>query len=1063
MRNSKYPNNKKVIRLIKRITFFCLITLLNINTTYSQNYYFDYYSVHEGLSQSKVYDVLQDEHGYLWIGTKSGASRFDGVSFVNYSISDGFAENAVRKIFKDSKNRIWFGHTGGGISIVSDKQHFVHPLSDIIKGDITSFIEDKKGRIWITTHGDGLFIIKNPEERDISKISYEQYKGKKLSDIIFSSTKFKNDTIFLITAAGIKKYDESKNTFENYLLKNLSTYFQITTMHEDNKGNIWFGTYHGGLYKYDAKSKKISIYDSRDGLANNFISTIAEDSQGNIYAGTWGGGISKFSENNITNFNKKNGLKDVEIRCIKEDIEGNIIIGTNSHGIAIFKGEKFINFTKENGLSNPQVFAIEKDKDGNYWFGTNSGITVYNPKAKKLDNKCTYYNQNTNYIGNQIRFLKKDNNNNIWIGTSDNGVTKYDISEKRFIYNPRINQYFGRIPTVNALVIDSKNILWLGSADGLIFYNINTMEYGRISQTDGLSGNDITSLFVDSENNLWVGARDKGLCYIKDTIIKQIDLNTVSTPKCINEDKNGNIIIGTSIKGVIIYDRTKVIKEYKLKDGLLSNQISLINIDNNNNIFIGTNKGLNKITPNGIITTYTQKNGFTGIEALDNATYKDNNNHIWFGTVDGVIKYQPEFETTSTIQPITNISRFRVNMEDKLMTKNLKLKHTENSIIFNYNSICLENPNAVKYQTKLVGADKDWRPITTQTIVNYSSLSANKYTFLVKAKNSSGQWNTEPVSYSFVIKPPFYKRWWFILSALIIIIISIISYINNRERNLIREKKILEEKVKERTAEVVKKSNELEQKNSDILGSIKYARRIQMAILPPDVPFENTFVFFRPKDIVSGDFYWMESFKDKEMFAAVDCTGHGVPGAFLSIMGHSMLTKIVKEYEILEPAEILNHLNAGISDALHQKDDMEAGIINDGMDLALVSYDKKNKTLEYAGAYNPLIIIRNGEIIETKANRFAIGRSISKEKREFTNHKFKIQKGDTVYIFSDGYADQFGGPDNKKFRKKNMLALLQSIQDIDIKQHGKELEKSFFEWKGDLEQIDDIIFIGRRF
>lgn len=1063
MRNFIYFNKKKVIRYFKRITFFCLLVFLNTNFLQAQNYYFDYYSVHEGLAQSKVYDVLQDDKGYVWLGTKSGISKFDGVTFTNYSISDGFAENAARKIFQDSKNRIWFGHTGGGISVISGNKHYIHPLSKIIKGDITSFIEDKKGRIWVTTHGDGLFIIENPEEKKISELSYEQYKGEKLSDIIFSSTKCYGDTIFLVTAAGIKKYNESENTFEKFLPKNLSTYFQITTMLEDNNENIWFGTYHGGLYKYNKNSEEIIIYDSRDGLANNFISTIREDSHGNIYVGTWGGGISKFSNNTITNFNKENGLNDEKIWCIKEDIEGNILIGTNNHGLAIFKSEKFINFSKENGLSNPQVFAIQKNINGNLWFGTNSGITVYNVNADKKENTFTYYNQKNNSIGEQIRFLKKDANNNIWIGTSDNGVTKYDISKKRFIYNPLINQYFNRIPTVNALDIDSRNIVWAGSTDGLIFYNINNMEYGRVSQTDGLAGNDITSIYVDSRGTIWVGARDKGLSCIKDTVIKQIDLGIKVTPKCINEDKNGNIIVGTSINGAIIYDGKQVIKRYNIKTGLLSNQISLINVDNNNNIFLGTNKGLNKITPNDEITTYTQKNGFVGIEALDNASYKDNNNCLWFGTVNGVIKYQPKFDKTKTLQAITNISRFRVNMNDRLMEDKLKLKHTENSIIINYNSICLDNPDAVIYQTKLIGADKDWRPVTKQTMVNYSSLSANKYTFLLKARNSSGIWNKEPISYSFTILPPFYKRWWFILSAIIVGVIGIFSYIKNRERHLVHEKKVLKEKVEERTAEVVKKSEELEQKNSDILGSIKYAQRIQLAILPPDVPFKDTFVFFHPKDIVSGDFYWMESFKDKEMFAAVDCTGHGVPGAFLSIMGHAMLTKIVKEYEILEPAEILNRLNIEISSALHQKEDMEAGIINDGMDLALVSYDKKEKTVEYAGAYNPLILIRDGEVIETKANRFAIGRSISKEKREFTNHKFNIQKGDTIYVFSDGYADQFGGPDNKKFRKKNMLKLLQSIQDINIKKHGEELEKSFFQWKGNEEQIDDIIFIGRRF
>ncbi|MCK5170796.1 MAG: SpoIIE family protein phosphatase, partial [Bacteroidales bacterium] len=234
------------------------------------------------------------------------------------------------------------------------------------------------------------------------------------------------------------------------------------------------------------------------------------------------------------------------------------------------------------------------------------------------------------------------------------------------------------------------------------------------------------------------------------------------------------------------------------------------------------------------------------------------------------------------------------------------------------------------------------------------------------------------------------------------------------------------------------------------------------AVLPPEVPFDDTFIFFRPKDIVSGDFYWIETIDNKEMIAAVDCTGHGVPGAFLSLLGHGMLTKIVREYGILEPAKILDQLDIEIINALHQKDVEGDLVVNDGMDLALICYNKDTQILEYAGGYNPLIMIRNGELEEIKADRFPIGMSSAHEAKKFTNQEIKVEKGDAFYIFSDGYADQFGGEDNKKFKTGKLKNLLVSIQNKSMEEQKTILNQTLEEWRGEYEQIDDILLIGVR-
>jgi serine phosphatase RsbU (regulator of sigma subunit) len=360
---------------------------------------------------------------------------------------------------------------------------------------------------------------------------------------------------------------------------------------------------------------------------------------------------------------------------------------------------------------------------------------------------------------------------------------------------------------------------------------------------------------------------------------------------------------------------------------------------------------------------------------------------------------------------------------------------------------------------KLDGADEDWRPVTDQTRAIYSALPPGKYAFNVIASNSQGMWNKKPVSFHFIIKPPFYQTWWFILSSIILIVIIVIGYIKIREQNLIKEKIVLEEKVKERTEEVVQKSMEIEEKNRDITASIRYAERIQRAMLPKEDTFKETFVLFMPKDIVSGDFYWMYDNGDLQFIAVVDCTGHGVPGAFMSIIGHNSLNKVVREYGYTRPSAIVDQLNIEVMKALLQRHEKA---ITDGMDLALIAFNKKNFTLEFAGAFNPMYLVRKGEVIVYRGDRFPIGMTTTDEKKNFTNQLVDIQPGDMVYMCSDGYADQFGSPDVKKYKSANVKKLLSVICDLPVNEQRDRLEKEILTWKGELDQVDDILFVGTK-
>jgi serine phosphatase RsbU (regulator of sigma subunit) len=285
---------------------------------------------------------------------------------------------------------------------------------------------------------------------------------------------------------------------------------------------------------------------------------------------------------------------------------------------------------------------------------------------------------------------------------------------------------------------------------------------------------------------------------------------------------------------------------------------------------------------------------------------------------------------------------------------------------------------------------------------------------------------------------------------------------------LAENERVLEKKVIERTEEVVRQKEEIEIKTGElqilfkqVTDSIHYAKRIQEAILPPKPLFDqilpNSFVLFKPKDIVSGDFYWLDKKGGYVYFAAVDCTGHGVPGAFMSIVGSNLLKDTVNNTDLIAPSEIMDKLNEGVVSTLHVG--VSEKQTKDGMDMTLCALNYDTLELQFAGAFNPLYLIRNGELIQHKADKFPVGAFVG-EKRKFTNNRIQLQKGDTVYIFSDGYADQFGGPKGKKFMAGNFRQLLLETSKLPAHEQRVKLDQTIEKWRGALEQVDDVLIIG---
>lgn len=305
------------------------------------------------------------------------------------------------------------------------------------------------------------------------------------------------------------------------------------------------------------------------------------------------------------------------------------------------------------------------------------------------------------------------------------------------------------------------------------------------------------------------------------------------------------------------------------------------------------------------------------------------------------------------------------------------------------------------------------------------------------------------------------------LIAAFIIILIVAALIYNRYQVKQRANVLLQEKnddIQKQKEQIEQQANELTEKNKEITDSIHYAKRIQLAILPPADEVKkilpDSFVLYKPKDIVSGDFYWVEEKNGRALVAAVDCTGHGVPGALMSVVGSNMLNQILSETPKVDTAQILDHLNKYISRNLQQRS-QEANL-RDGMDLALCAIDFKGLTMDFSAAMNSGYIVREKELIELVADKLLIGTYHEMPGRSYTKHTVSLMKGDMIYLFTDGYADQFGGPKGKKFKYKQLLDLLLSVAHLPAEEQRKQLDHTFELWRGPLEQVDDVCIIGIR-
>jgi serine phosphatase RsbU (regulator of sigma subunit) len=440
----------------------------------------------------------------------------------------------------------------------------------------------------------------------------------------------------------------------------------------------------------------------------------------------------------------------------------------------------------------------------------------------------------------------------------------------------------------------------------------------------------------------------------------------------------------------------------------------------------------------------------------------DDTGNLWIidesGKLDKIVAAKiPGFDYKYflSLSSVTDQNNESYNLDD------LSFTYEDRSISFKVSAPFYPVAQSSQYQYYIEGIGPGWNPWTTESDFSFQLLPHGKYVMHIRARDILGKLSNESIV-SFAIKPPFWSSWWFLTLCGLVFASLVFLVIRIRIMKLQKDKSILEQKVWERTVVIKRQKDEIEVQKQEIMDSILYAERIQKAVLPSHNIIQKilpeNFILFLPRDIVSGDFYWMTTKDNYSIFAAVDCTGHGVPGAFMSMLGVSFLNGIVNESKQLKANLILKQLRELVKTTLSQSYDAET---KDGMDIALCILNNKTNKLQFAGAFNPLYLIRDNNLMEIKGDRMPIGIYRYVE-TDFTNNEIQLQKADCLYIFSDGYVDQFGGIKGKKFLTRNLKETLLRIHSKPMKNQKELLQETLRKWKGDYKQIDDILIIGLR-
>jgi len=1023
----------------------------------SQQYKLDQFDQNFGLNNPFVYTINQADNGSLLVGTGEGVGVFDGENFEMYYTDDHLAENFISASFKDDAGNIWYGHQAGGVSIFDGVSFdLVHPGAGI-NSVINDIDQDENGLIWFSAKDFGLFNVNEKGKCEFFNNQFEEQH-------IYSFTITKDGYFFVGTDAGVDVYKYYKEGGILSKVQGISGISgdQVSGIIEVESGKIVVSTFASGLYLIEKENdvfltSKIEFSNFEDDILIRDVKEFGDA----IWISTLRSGLLKCKWNNkeflvLESYHSKSGLRTDAVNTMFIDREGTLWIGTFGEGLAAKRDNLFTLY-----FANPKIaFKVRSIlvNENEVWVANTGLISVRNKHTLK---ELKHFNEENGLPIEAISAMHFTEDSTLFIGTEHRGVYRYVPETNSF---KEILLSGDDLSLTITSLTSHENQLWIGTLNGVYKMNVKTEGIVSYDVSSGLSHNSVGDILITKTGDVFIGTRSAFLNKFNDGIFEKIRLTPeydIVTVNKLIESSDGAIWISTSDNGV--YRVGEKILNISVLDGLASNYCYGIEQDEKGRVWVVHNGGLSRVvfdieSKDFRIELYGAKHGISK-RFLRNSISKFNN-QLWFGSENGAVLYNATEDKQNRVPPLTSFSTITINEIEYDPNQDIILPYGEYDVFIGFKGVSLKKSEMVTYQFMLEGHQSKWSENSVINIAKYHKVYDGEYTFKARSFNADGIVG-DTITIKISIAKPFWKEWWFIIALGIMMIFIVVFIIKMRERSHLRYQKELEYQLALRTKEVVNQKEEIEEINKDLTDSINYAKRIQTAILPEDDEFDKmfpkNFVVYKPKDIVSGDFYWARKFNNLHLIVCADCTGHGVPGAFMSMIGMMLLNEACVLKNILDPGEILKDMDNSLKEILRQNDDFESN--KDGMDISLCLVDVDSNKMYTAGAMRPIYVYRKGKQHIIKGDRFSLGGTIVKNK-VFKTREYDLMKDDFVYMFSDGYADQFGGPNKRKMKVLKLNELLDQVSQLDISKQAKEIESFFESWKGDILQMDDVLLIG---
>jgi serine phosphatase RsbU (regulator of sigma subunit) len=1020
--------------------------------------------------------IIQNDNGILYFGNNEGILQFDGKNW--QKIDPAYIVSAEKSsdgtIFMGGRENLGFlkSEANGRVKFKS----LTHLITDTTYSILyIRHIVFHNNEVWFSDENGHLLQYNN-----------HKIKVKKIANWI-GLFKKQNDTIYVQTKEGLGFYKNG----QIHMLPNGAIFANksLQNIHRLNGQTIITTRTDGIFYKTAQGFKKWKTFDDDFIKKSQVYATTHNNNQ--LILGTVESGVIVLNQNGdqILHTNEESGMINHDHCSIFVDQEGNIWSGLEFGISQIHFNSPFSYFNEASGLNNSAIYSLAHFNN-QLFVGTARGLyqSKWNPQNEKAAFNIIHGNSGRK-LWDMINIADK-------LISSSSNIGMHEIIENHAKAIPNS-------PNINEIIqTEYKNtVIGIGEHSGMYTIEFRKAAEPIITIHDNVP---ILKRAYYAGNNQIIGLKHNNEVYgytfnddyskiIEKTHFKTIKTLTKRTHKSLFK-LNNQILTSSDYSIYIINTRKNKLEKHPILNEHKDLHIFNTKRDNTGHWWFVGNKSkhpvIGKISIDGEITD---------VEALDfnDLALKDNlaflpidSSQILIGTSNRLVVYNSNQHKTHTNKSKL-ILRYVIlnNTIDSLNTKTdksppIKIKYQDNAITFKYAYINYEKVRSIQYRYKLEGFDKSMSAFSPKSEKEYSFLPEGDYNFIVKAYVSEKL--VDEINYTFKIQPPWYRTIWAYLSYafIAISIIILIRYLSIKKVE--KENTKLENEVQKRTHEILRKNNQLEMQKEElsvqrdeisiqqqkILDSIEYARHIQRALLPEKKLFKqyfnDSFILFKPKDIVSGDFYWLKKINNHLLFTVADCTGHGVPGAFMSIMGISFLNEIVRRTEITSPNMVLEELNKQVKQSLSPPDLYENGDdeierylkseVKDGIELAFVDIDKKTNTLHYSGAESPIYLVRKNEIIVFEGTKIPIG--IHYKNIPFELQSIDLIPGDRIYLFTDGYKDQFSSKTQTKFSTEQFKSIILENHENPFDNQCEILSEALNDWKGNSDQIDDITILG---